>query len=91
MKCKSVDEINISKMKSYFRQRLLQLTGISYYFHYNLSESEDAIGLIYRCHCSYLSKSNCNSKFMILFDKKNKLANIYQNNEIHNHKVNIGL
>lgn len=28
---------------------------------------------------------------MILFDMKHKLANIYQNDEVHNHKVNFNL
>jgi hypothetical protein len=75
-----------SSLNIIFRKKLnkLKLTENTYDFHYVRHPNSFELSILYyRCQ-NY--KFNCKSRYMILFDKKNELANIYQNNEIHNHQ-----
>ena len=90
MKCELPEEISKSSLNFYFRKKLFKLTGNSY----NLETIQnlnifDTCKIKYKCNKS--NKLGCKSKIIISFDKKNKIANIYQNDEIHTHEVNIKL
>ena len=88
-KCEIPQEISETSLTFYFREKLLKLMGNSYYLsHIRYSCFNEISILYYRCR---FNASNCKTRSMIIFDKKNKLANIYQNNEIHNHKDRIKL
>ena len=83
LKCE-LPELSKSTLIFYFRKKLLELTGISYNYHYIRSNGTSLI-IYFRCNKTF--KLKCKSRFMIIFDKKNKLANIYQNDDIHNHNA----
>ena len=85
MKCDLPEEMNDeSNLKFYFRHKLFKLTGISHYISpIRCMNNNETCLFYYRCH--KFCASNCKSKSIIIFDKINKLANIYQNNEQHHH------
>ena len=84
MKCDLPEEMNESNLKFYFRHKLFKLTGISHYISpIRCMNNNETCLFYYRCH--KFCASNCKSKSIIIFDKINKLANIYQNNEQHHH------
>ena len=87
LKCEISEEITETSLNFYFRKKLLELTENSCNLsHIRHSNSIEAIIIYYRCQ--KFKKPSCKSKYMIIFDKKNKLANIYHNEEKHNHTVN---
>ena len=87
LKCEISEQISETSLNFYFRKKLLELREHSCDLsHFRHSNSIEALIIYYRCH--KIISSNCKSKYMIIFDKKNKLANIYHNEEKHNHTVN---
>ena len=84
LKCEVADDICESNLNFYFREKLFILTENSYNFvsiRYPISTNTCIIK--YRCHKAF--KLRCKSRVTIIFDKINKLANIYQIDQVHNH------
>ena len=86
MECKIPDETNESILNTYFRDVLFKLTEISYHFNSIRHLKSIEFSLLY-FKCLKATLSGCKSRCLIIFDKKNKVANIYQNEEKHSHII----
>ena len=88
LKCEISEQISETSLNFYFRKKLFELTGVGYAFDHNrrLGWTNETSILYYRCHRA--NRSSCKSRFLIIFDMRNKMANIYQNEQNHSHKIN---